>query len=125
LDLFLIFWVIFKNNKNKAKIMKRKYQKKPEKLRKIAKERIEILFKEAKEAFKDDPKLANRYVSLARKISMKYKVRIRPELKRRFCRHCYCYLVPSKNCRIRLQKSKVVYYCLNCKKYMRFVIKRS
>ena len=79
--------------------MKRKYQKKAEEQVRIAKERIEVLFKEAKGAFKEDPKLANRYVKLARKIAMKYKVRIRPELKRRFCKHCYCYLVPSKNCR--------------------------
>ena len=100
--------------------MKRKYQKKPEKQKQIAKERIEILFKEAKEAFKEDPRLADRYVSLARKIAMKYKVRIKPELKRRFCKHCYKFLVPGANCRVRMHDNKVVYCCSSCKKFMRF-----
>lgn len=104
--------------------MKRKYKKKPAKQRQIALERIKILFEQAKKIFKKDPSLSNRYVSLARKIAMKYKVRIPSNLKKQFCKHCYYYLVPSVNCRVRLQKRKVVYYCLNCKKYMRFPYKK-
>ena len=100
--------------------MKRKYSKKPRKQKELVLERISILFKEAKTAFKKDPKLANRYVKLARELAMKYKVRIPPTLKRRFCKHCYSYLVPSVNLRVRTRNNKVVYYCLNCKKYMRF-----
>ena len=67
------------------------------------------------------PALSNRYVTLARKISMKFKVRIPTELKRRFCKHCYKYLMPGKTVRIRTHKGKVVYNCLNCKKFMRFM----
>lgn len=104
--------------------MKKDYRKKPSSHLKIAKERIDTLFKEAALMFKKDPKLSNRYVQLARKISMKYKVKIPPNLKKRFCKHCYAYLVPSKNCRVRLTKHKLVYYCLNCKKYMRFPYKK-
>jgi len=100
--------------------MKRKYKSKPVEQRKIALERINILFNQAKKVFKKDPSLSNRYVSLARKIAMRYKVRIPSNLKKQFCKHCYHYLVPSVNCRVRLQKGKVVYYCMNCKKYMRF-----
>lgn len=103
--------------------MKKKYSKKSKKQQDIAKKRINILFNEAKKAFKKDPELSDRYVELARKIAMKYKVRVPSQLKRRFCKHCYSYLVPSKNCRVRLQKSRITYYCLNCKKYMRFPIK--
>ena len=105
--------------------MARRYSRKPLEQVKIAKERIRVLFDQAKEVYKEDPKLSDRYVELARKIAMKFKVRIPSDLKRLFCKHCYCYLVPSKNCRVRLQKGKVVYYCLNCKKYMRFVIRKS
>ena len=79
-----------------------------------------ILLDKASDVFKREKGLANRYVTLARKISMKYKVRIPRKYKRRFCKHCYHYLVPSKTCRVRLIKHKVVYYCLNCKKFMRF-----
>jgi len=104
--------------------MVRKHNKKPKKQLEIANERIKELFKQAKKAFKQDPKLSNRYVRLARKMAMKYKVKIPSNLKKQFCKHCYTYLVPSKNCRIRTNKSKLVYYCLNCKKYMRFPYKK-
>ncbi len=88
--------------------------------KKIAKERIEILFKEAGKVFNENNGLANRYVTLARKIAMKSNVKVPREYKRKFCKHCYKYLKPGVNCRIRTRNNKSVYYCLNCKKYMRF-----
>lgn len=94
------------------------------KLRKIALEKIKTLFNEAKLQFNKNPSLSNRYVKLARKIAMKVNLRIPKEYKRRYCKHCYSYLVPNKNCRVRVNKSRVIYYCLNCKKFMRFVIKK-
>lgn len=100
--------------------MKKIHAKRQKEMKKIAKERIKYLFEQARKAFNKNPALSNRYVTLARKLSMKYKVRIPRELKRKFCKHCYKYLVPGKNCRVRTHKGKVVYYCLNCKKYMRF-----
>ena len=103
--------------------MKRRYKKKPEQFREIAVSRIRRLFEQAELRFKENPGLADRYVELARKIGMKYKVRIPRELKRRFCKNCYAYLVPGVNCRVRLNQSKVVYYCNRCKKYMRFPVK--
>lgn len=100
--------------------MKQRHKKKPEEFRKIALERIRILFKEADVMFKEDPKLSNKYVKLARKLSMKYKVKMPSEFKKRYCKHCHSFLKPAKNVRIRLNQGKVVYHCLNCKKYMRF-----
>jgi ribonuclease P protein subunit RPR2 len=102
----------------------RKHKQKPAKERKIALERIDTLFSEAEKAFKDNPKLSSRYVELARKIAMKSKVRIRSELKKMFCKHCHSYLKPGVNCRVRLGEKHLVYYCLNCKKIMRFPYKR-
>lgn len=86
----------------------------------IAKERIKTLFKEADKVFNENPELANKYVNTARKIAMKLRLRFPRDLKRRFCKHCYFYLKPGVNCRVRTKNGKVVYYCLNCKKYMRF-----
>ena len=54
-----------------------------DKIKLIAKERINTLFKEAEDIFNKNQKLANRYVNLARKISMTSKVRIPSNLKRR------------------------------------------
>ena len=103
--------------------MKKIHAKRQKEMKQIAKERITYLFEQAKKTFNKHPSLSNRYVTLARKLSMKYKVQIPRELKRRFCKHCYKYLMPGNNCRVRTKKGKVVYYCLNCKKYMRFVCK--
>ena len=91
-----------------------------QKQKKIALERIDILFKEAEKTAKKDINLANRYIELARKISMKTKARIPKQLKRKFCKHCYVYFRHGINTRIRTKNSKVIYYCLNCKKYSKF-----
>jgi len=93
------------------------------KKREIALSRIKELFSQADSIFKKDAKLANRYVQLARKISMRSKVVIPSNLKKRFCKNCYYFLVPGKNVRIRTKNKKVVYYCFNCKHHMRYVIR--
>ena len=100
--------------------MKTKHKGKSKRLQNLVLEQIEELFKQAKLRFKEDKKLANKYVQTARKLSMKFKVRIPKELKRRFCRHCYIYLVPGVNLRVRTKNGKVVYYCMECKRFMRY-----
>lgn len=97
--------------------MAKKVQKKSPSHQKIAVERIAVLFQEADNT--NDPTLADRYVFLARKLSMKYKVKLTSGQKRRFCKHCYCYLKPGRNCRVRLQGRKLIYYCGNCKRQYR------
>jgi len=77
--------------------------------RRIAKERIAVLFKEADEVFEKNQKLANRYVELARKIAMKT----------RFCKHCHSLFRHGVNCRVRTGKNSVIYHCYNCKKSLR------
>jgi ribonuclease P protein subunit RPR2 len=100
--------------------MKQAYNKKSGQIREIARERIIELFEQAELRFKKQPFLSDRYVEIARKISMKYKIRIPSELKKRFCKHCHKYIVPSVNCRVRLTGKKVVYYCMACRHFMRF-----
>ena len=85
---------------------------------KIALERIEQLFKEAR----INSKMADRYVELARKIGMKFNVPIPRELKRKFCRHCNSYFQKS-NYRIRTRNKMIVYTCFKCRKYTKFKIK--
>ncbi len=91
---------------------------------KIALERIKILFKEADQVFKEDPKLANRYVKLARKLAMKINIRLDKNLKRKFCKYCYSFLKPGINCRIRTRENKLIYYCFNCKNYTRIPFRK-
>lgn len=90
--------------------------------KKIAEERIEILFDKARKEFKENPKLSNRYVFLARKISMRYNVKLNSEQKNQFCKKCYSYLFPGINCIVRTNpKTKCVeYFCKNCNKKTRY-----
>jgi len=89
----------------------------------IAKERITILFKQAESRFKENKSLANRYVTLARKLAMKVKIKIPKEHKRKFCKHCYKYLMPGENSRIRTRDGKVIISCFECKKFTRIPMK--
>ncbi len=99
--------------------MKRSYSRKPESHQKIARQRITELFSQAEAVMPDDQPLANRYVALARKIGMKYKVRIPSAYRSKHCSHCHAFLHPGLNARVRLQKHKVVIYCPACKHFMR------
>lgn len=92
----------------------------------IAKKRIAKLFLIAEEYASDrKTALANRYVEIARKISMRYLVTIPKEYKTRFCKHCYSYLLPGVTSRVRFNSGKIVVYCQNCKKYTRIPLKNN
>ena len=103
--------------------MARRYAKDKEKEKEIAKEHIDELFSEAEKVFSQAPGLSDSYVKKARDIQMKFKLKMPGEHKRKFCKHCYAYIVPSVNCRVRISGGKVVYYCLACRKFMRFPLK--
>jgi ribonuclease P protein subunit RPR2 len=89
-------------------------------VRAVAKERIKVLFERAEKEFSKHPDLSNRYVNLARKLSMKANVQIPPELKRKFCKKCLSYLKPGANLKVRLHRSSLIYTCGNCGNIMRF-----
>ena len=96
-------------------------------VKQIAKERMEILMKQALEKIHEDPSLAQRYVQLARKIGMRYRVRFPKKWKMFICRKCKQLLVPGLNCRVRIQERRephVVLTCLTCNHVKRFLIKR-
>jgi ribonuclease P protein subunit RPR2 len=94
----------------------RSRRQKPQSWLNIAKERIEILFSEARKTASDQPKRANRYVTIARKIGMRYNVRIPSKHRREFCHKCGSYLLPGNNCKVRTNSKTqcVEYYCQNC-----------
>ncbi|MBW3021082.1 ribonuclease P [Candidatus Woesearchaeota archaeon] len=94
----------------------RKYNQKPAIQTKVAKERIVKLFKLADKNYE----YSDKYVNLARKISMKIKVPIPKELRKKFCKHCYKFLIPGKNLRVRKYNDYLIYTCLECNKKMRF-----
>jgi len=90
----------------------------------IASQRIHYLFSLAEDcAHRGNLNLSDRYVALARKISMKYLVPIPVGYTRRFCKYCYCYLLPPLNCRIRIHRKLIITYCSKCKKYSRIPLR--
>ena len=90
---------------------------------KIAQERIEVLFKEADSAAREGKlNLSNRYVFLARKLSMKFGVQLSREQRRKFCHKCYKYLMPGKNLSVKInpKTQSVEYLCKECGNVMRY-----
>ncbi|MFH1063834.1 MAG: ribonuclease P [Candidatus Woesearchaeota archaeon] len=98
---------------------KQRYSKKSSDNLRIAKAHIASLLDRAKSIAKDNHPLANRYVTLARKIAMKFRVHMDSDQKRLFCKHCYRFLIPGKNLRVRVHEHRIIYYCLDCKKFWR------
>ncbi|MFH0749095.1 MAG: ribonuclease P [Candidatus Bathyarchaeota archaeon] len=95
--------------------------------KRIALERISILFKIAIKTMDTEPKLVQRYVDLARRIGMRYKVRMPKEFRRMICRHCKGFVLPGKNCIVRLRQERephIVITCLRCGKCMREPLKK-
>jgi len=81
----------------------------------IAEERIDILFEAAESAAKEhDIVRSHRYVELARRIGMRYNLRIPSKHRPHFCRSCYAFLMPGVNATIRTRSSRVVTSCREC-----------
>ncbi|MBN1323303.1 MAG: ribonuclease P [Methanotrichaceae archaeon] len=87
--------------------------------RKLSLERIVRLFELAEEEHILHPERSNRYVQMARRISTRVRIRIPSHLKRLFCKHCGCYLSPSK-ARTRLREGRLTVTCLGCGLQMRY-----
>ncbi|MHA1379356.1 MAG: ribonuclease P protein component 4 [Candidatus Helarchaeota archaeon] len=106
--------------------MKRKGIKK-EISKRIAKNRIIILFRNADRVFLKNKELAQRYIDIVRRLSKKYRVKIPYEYKLRICNHCKSYLWPGINCRVRLRKDnnlKITVTCFECNNQMRLIFSK-
>jgi ribonuclease P protein subunit RPR2 len=104
--------------------MPKKRFNKPAAQQKIAEQRILDLLDLARKQFDSQKELSKRYTSLARKIALKYKIRLPAALKRNICKHCHALRMQGKNLRVRTLKGHLVYTCLECKGIMRYVYKK-
>ncbi|MCI4357146.1 MAG: hypothetical protein L3K18_08450 [Thermoplasmata archaeon] len=81
----------------------------------VAGERVSALFALAEsEARRRPTGLADRYVRLARKVGMRYNVRLLPEYRELYCRGCSAYWVEGRTVRTRLRSGHRVRTCLVC-----------
>jgi ribonuclease P protein subunit RPR2 len=86
-------------------------------IKQTAKQRVDILLRQAKNVYRSNPELSNRYVATARKIAMAAKISLPAEHKRQICKKCNTLLVQGDNCRVRVRQKRephVVITCLNC-----------
>lgn len=81
----------------------------------IAKERIEILVKSALK--EKDEALAARQARQAKKIAMRFRVRLPYEARQLFCKKCKAFVVPGRTARVRIGRANtraVRITCLQC-----------
>ena len=87
----------------------------------IARERIDILHSLAEEeAHKGNLARSDRYVELAKRIGMRYNIRVPTHLKKRMCKGCGRYMLPGKTCHVRVRKGGPLYTCQKCNTITRY-----
>ena len=94
-------------------------------IKQIARQRIQILFAEAKKVGRSDSKLTTQYVKSARRIAMAAKIRLPIEFRRRTCKNCNVLFFAGNNCRVRVKQKRephVVITCLNCGSQTRILL---
>jgi ribonuclease P protein subunit RPR2 len=81
----------------------------------IARERVSSLFVLAqREATTGHPELADRYVTLARRIGMRYNIRLLAEYRELYCRSCSSFWLEGRTVRTRLRSGRRIRTCLKC-----------
>ena len=89
--------------------------------RRIALERMTTLFHLAEaEALRRHTGRARRYVELARRLGMRYNVRVPAPFKRSFCKKCLAFLLPAVSARIRIGDGRIVVTCTGCGAVQRY-----
>lgn len=81
----------------------------------IAKEHIDILVKSALK--EKDEALAARQAYQAKKIAMRFRVRLTYEARQLYCKKCKAFIVPGRSARVRVGRAKtraVRITCLRC-----------
>jgi len=83
-------------------------------LRQIALERMQILIQNAISNARTNPQLSQKQALLARKISMRHKIRMPYELRIVFCKKCKSFIAPGINSKIRLGRSSIKSVRITC-----------
>ncbi len=89
---------------------------------------VRLLTESAVQLSRTNPEVAKEQAALARKVRLKYNVRLDPSLARFTCRGCKDLLVPGVNARVRLGHGKNTVLrvtCLDCGHVNRKVIEET
>jgi ribonuclease P protein subunit RPR2 len=86
---------------------------------------VRLLTESAVRLSHTDPIIAKEQAALARKVKLKFNVRLDPSLTRFTCRGCKGLLVPGVNARVRLGHGKITIVrvtCLDCGRVNRKIV---
>ena len=75
---------------------------------------VKLLTESAVNLSHSDPDIARQQAALARKVKLKFNVRLDPSLRRFTCRGCKGLLVPGVNARVRLGHGKTTVLRVTC-----------
>ncbi len=92
-----------------------------------ASQRIDMILKEALKTASVDMGLAQSRARRARRIAMKYNIKLPYEKKQLFCHKCKRFIVPGINARVRLTRSPiraVRITCLECGHIYRRILQK-
>ena len=79
----------------------------------VARRRIDKLYALSKEKVSEgDYELARRYTYLAKRIGMRYTVRVPRHLKQMTCESCMIPMVPGRTARVRMRNGRRILTCL-------------
>jgi len=95
-------------------------------IKQIARQRIAILFEQAKQVGKTSPQLASQYVKSARRIAMAARIRMPIDFRQQTCKKCNSLLIQGYNCRVRVKQKRephVVITCLICGNQTRIMLR--
>lgn len=80
----------------------------------LAKQRIIKLLRMADSIYRTEPGLAIKYGELARRISLRSRVKIPREWRSRFCKRCGVLLFPGLNASIRTRERRFPHIVIKC-----------
>jgi ribonuclease P protein subunit RPR2 len=85
-----------------------------ERLGQLAQARIETLWQHALGEAKEQPEIAKRMMSSARKIAQRARIKVPRHMKRRICKNCGSILIPGSSCSVRVRHNRVRHVVVTC-----------
>ena len=81
----------------------------------IASRRILILFENAISNARNNPQLSQRQAQIAKKIAMRFKIKMPWQIRSSFCKKCKKFIVPNISSRVRIGRTNVKSIRITCK----------
>lgn len=85
-------------------------------VKEIAKERIDLLIANALVEVRGNEKLAYAQAMLAKKIAMRYRLKLPYHIRQLYCKKCKYFITPGRNARVRIGRSNTKALRITCLK---------